>query len=184
MMEALSLPCYQHVERQVPPTVIIHKDHDMTIQERQHRIRRSDQYMINVDSKTENKHPSSSTPDTHAHESTKRQKTCWKSLVTQYQIFGCLVHNIKTTPAVREFHIGVKGDPNVTIPPSATYQDIVDNHYEKFTEDTAAMQSEEFKELDETPSTKHVRMVINWSNEPNWSSMHRAWGTNCTKKGR
>ncbi|KAE9034827.1 hypothetical protein PR001_g7253 [Phytophthora rubi] len=56
-----------------------------------------------------------------------------------------------TTPAFHCFLASVTADPNVTVPSSKTYIDILDNHFERFTQDASELFLEEFKELDETP---------------------------------
>ncbi|GMF80514.1 unnamed protein product [Phytophthora fragariaefolia] len=141
-----------------------HKDHEMAVPERQHRVQRADRYKVQVatkpETKPETKLPVSQVPTGQVEKPVKRQKTLWKAAVTQHQISGHiarwlirdgLAHNVVTTPAFRDFLIGVTGDPNVTIPARETYNDIVDNHFEQFTGDVTEMLIEEFEDLDETP---------------------------------
>uniref|UniRef100_H3GMY1 Uncharacterized protein n=1 Tax=Phytophthora ramorum TaxID=164328 RepID=H3GMY1_PHYRM len=140
--------------------VASHKDHEMAIQEQQRRLKRADRYMVQVNTRKNVKRLASSVRNSQEEQPIKRQKTWWKAPVIQEQISGHIArwlirdglpHNIVTTPAFRDFLVGVTGDPNVTVPAAKTYNEILDNHYDKFANDTSELFVEEFKELDETP---------------------------------
>ncbi|POM60920.1 hypothetical protein PHPALM_30156, partial [Phytophthora palmivora] len=97
----------------------------MAIQERQHHQRRADRYV--VISKMETK-PSN-------------------------EVELRLAHHIVTTPVFHDFLVGVTGDPNVTVPSSKAYNEILDNHYARVTKDSPELFLEKFKELDNTHFT-------------------------------
>ncbi|KAL4158618.1 hypothetical protein PRNP1_004394 [Phytophthora ramorum] len=116
--------------------------------------------MVQVNTRKNVKRLASSVRNSQEEQPIKRQKTWWKAPVIQDQISGHIArwlirdglpHNIATTPAFRDFLVGVTGDPNVTVPAAKTYNEILDNHYDKFANDTSELFVEEFKELDETP---------------------------------
>ncbi|POM59447.1 hypothetical protein PHPALM_31825 [Phytophthora palmivora] len=140
----------------------------MAIQERQHHQRRADRYM--VISKTETK------PSNEAEKigQLNPKKTWWKAPVSQEQISGHitrwlihegLAHHIVTTPVFHDFLVGVTGDPNVTVPSSKTYNEILDNHYDRVTKNSLELFLEKFKELDNT----HFMTVEHdlWTNSTN-----------------
>ncbi|EGZ24662.1 hypothetical protein PHYSODRAFT_325756 [Phytophthora sojae] len=103
--------------------VSIHKDHELTIQEQRRRLTRADRYMV-------------------------QQKT---GHIARWLIRDGHAHNMVTTAAFHEMLVGITGNPNVTVLSTKMYNDILDNHFEKFTADAAEMFIEEFQELDETP---------------------------------
>ncbi|ETI43532.1 hypothetical protein L914_11067 [Phytophthora nicotianae] len=149
----------RHTSNAKDHLVSIHREHEWAIKEQEHRSNRTKRLEVKVSPKEEAKR--SAEPDDHAQQPDKRQKKLsWEAPVSKDKVSGHIVRwlihdglprNLTTTPAFKEFLAGVTGKSDVTIPSHRTYNAILDNHYSTFKKNVAALISEEFKEVFQTP---------------------------------